>query len=151
MKIRPLNDWVVIKATDAEERTAGGIIIPEVAKKKPQWGTVEAVGPGAYETKKGSDKKKGDKTFVPCEVRPGQHVLYERYMGSEFELDGQQILMVREKHILGTLEESGSGSTAIQKKSPTDLQAKGPSALQKKAANAVEPVKKAPAKKKTKK
>ncbi|TAN40717.1 MAG: co-chaperone GroES [Nitrospirae bacterium] len=150
MKIRPLNDWVVIKATDAEERTAGGIIIPEVAKKKPQWGTVEAVGPGAYETKKGSAKK-DEKKFIPCEVRPGQHVLYERYMGSEFELDGQQILMVREKNILGILEDSGAGSTALQKKSSTDLQAKGPSALQKKAANAVEPSKKAPAKKKTKK
>jgi chaperonin GroES len=149
MKIRPLNDWVLIEVIESDERTSGGLYIPEVAKQKPQWGIVEAVGPGSLETEKGKDKKdkKEDKKFVPTVVKAGQKVLYEKYMASEFELDGQKILMVREKYILGVSEDGGK--TALQKKAPSDLQPKGPSALQKKSPGAVEAVKKPAAKKKT--
>ena len=119
MKIRPLNDWVVIEEAEAEERTAGGIIIPQVAKEKPQWGTVISAGPGAYKI----DKKKGkkeEKKFVPTEVKPGEKVLFEKYMAKEFETSGQKITMVREEYILGLLE-SGNDNKAIQKKAPSSV------------------------------
>lgn len=109
MKIRPLNDWVVIKPVDSGERTASGIIIPEVAKQKPQIGVVMAVGPGRYKEEKGKgkekEKEKKKKIFVPTEVKPGDKVMYEKYMVSEFELDGQEVTMIREENILGFLEE----------------------------------------------
>ncbi len=109
MKIRPLNDWVVIKPVDSGERTASGIIIPEVAKQKPQIGVVVAVGPGRYKEEKGKGKEKEKKKiFVPTEVKPGDKVMYEKYMVSEFELDGQEVTMIREENILGFLgEEKG--------------------------------------------
>jgi chaperonin GroES len=151
MKIRPLNDWVLIDVIDSEERTAGGLYIPEVAKQKSQWGIVKAVGPGSLEAeegkyKKGKDKKE-EKKFVPTVVKAGQKVLYEKYMASEFELEGQKILMVREKYILGMSEDEGN-KTSLQKKTSSDLQTKGPSALEKKGPGALEAVKKSAVKKK---
>ncbi|OGW24687.1 MAG: hypothetical protein A2X59_12730 [Nitrospirae bacterium GWC2_42_7] len=105
MKIKPLNDWVVIQPVDAEEKTAGGLFIPEKAKEKPQVGVVEAVGPGRYKADedKGKDKKK-DKKFIPTEVKRGDKVLYEKYMISDIEVDGKTVVMVREEYILGVLE-----------------------------------------------
>ncbi|MBI5102591.1 MAG: co-chaperone GroES [Nitrospirae bacterium] len=151
MKIRPLNDWVLIKLVDAEERTAGGLYIPEVAKQKPQWGLVEAAGPGRTETKKGKDKKE-EKKFVPTEVRAGQKVLFEKYMSSEFEVDGQKVLMVREQNVLGIIEDETAGSnTALQKKASSDLQKKAPSELEKKGPGALEAVEKPAPKKRSKK
>ena len=100
MKIKPLNDWVVIQPVDAEEKTAGGIIIPEKAKEKPQIGVVEAVGPGKYKPVDAKGKSK-EKKFVPTEVKRGDKVLYEKYMISDIEVDGKTVVMVREEYILG--------------------------------------------------
>jgi chaperonin GroES len=109
MKIRPLNDWVVLQTAEAEEKTAGGIIIPETAKEKPQWGTVVSAGPGAYKTE---EKKGKEKKFVPTEVKPGDRVLYERYAAREFEMEGGKILMVRESSILGRFESGADPAPA---------------------------------------
>jgi len=130
MKIKPLNDWVLLEAGESEEKTAGGIIIPDSAKKKPEWGTVIAAGPGAYKSEKEKGKEK-EKKFIPTEVKPGDRVLYERYGGREFEIDGQKILMVRESDILGLLN-SGSSSGALQTKGATALEKKSHGALEKK-------------------
>jgi chaperonin GroES len=139
MKIKPLHDWVVIRAVEAEELTAGGIIIPEAAKEKPQWGIVESAGPGSYETE-GKDVK-AKKKFVPTEVKAGDRVLFEKYMAREFTVDHEKVVMVRESSVLGTLEHGGA-SHALQTKGPGALEKKGPSALQKKGPESVGPVKK---------
>jgi chaperonin GroES len=102
MKIRPLNDWVVLRPLDAEERSSGGIIIPDVAREKPQAGIVEAVGPGTYER---NDDDGEEKRFIPTEVKPGQKVLYDKYMASELEINNEKILLVREAYILGVLKD----------------------------------------------
>ncbi len=123
MKIRPLHDWVVIQKAEAEEKSPGGIIIPEVAKEKPQWGTVVAAGPGAYKAEKGKDKGKEKKMFIPTEVKPGDKVLYEKYMAKDVETAGEELTMVREEHILGVLEsENGNKTTALQKKGSTAIE-----------------------------
>lgn len=70
MRIRPLNDWVVLQEAESETKTSGGIIIPDIAREKPQWGTVVAAGPGAYRDEKGKGKDK-EKKFIPTEVKPG--------------------------------------------------------------------------------
>ena len=132
MKIKPLNDWVLLEAGDSEEKTAGGIIIPESAKKKPEWGHVIAAGPGAYKSEKEKGKEK-EKKFVPTEVKAGDRVLYERYAAREFEIDGQKITMVRESDILGSFTSEQSGGA---------LQKKGANALEKKATGAIEKSKK---------
>jgi chaperonin GroES len=114
MEIKPLNDWIVIQTVEAEAKTPGGIIIPEVAKEKPQWGIVVSAGPGAYRKEK---EKKEDKKFVPTEVKAGDKVLYERYMASEFELEGRKIIMVREANILGKFDsDEKSASKEVNKK-----------------------------------
>jgi chaperonin GroES len=138
MKIRPLNDWVVLREAEAEERTAGGIIIPEVAKERPQWGTVVAVGPGAYKTEKQKGKEKAEKKFIPTVVKTGEKVLFEKYMAKEFETAGGKITMVREEYILGILDSEQGNKTALEKRGTTGLQEKKPSALQKKGPAAVE-------------
>src|SRR5450756_2080026 len=99
MKIKPLHDWVVIIETEPQEMTAGGIIIPESAKEKPQWGIVDSMGPGIYE--EADPKKKGDKKFVPTEVKAGDKVLFEKYGAKELTVDGKKVVMVRESSILG--------------------------------------------------
>jgi chaperonin GroES len=107
MKLQPLNDWAVIRPAAAEEKTAGGIIIPDTAKEKPQEGVVEAIGPGAYEEEKSEDKKKDKKArqFVPTSVKPGERVLYQRYAGTSYTIAGEELVLVREKDILGILTE----------------------------------------------
>lgn len=145
MKVIPLHDWVVIRAAEAEERTPGGIFIPDAAKEKPQWGIVESAGPGRYETE-GRDVR-AKKKFVPTEVKPGDNVLYEKYAAREFTVDHEKVIMVREGSVLGTLER-GVGSNALQTKGPAALEKRGPSALQKKVAGAVAPSKKKAEKKK---
>ncbi|RPJ05496.1 MAG: co-chaperone GroES [Spirochaetaceae bacterium] len=105
MKLIPLNDWAVIRPTVAAAKTAGGLYIPDTAKEKPQEGTVVSIGPGAYEDEK-VDKKKGDKKerrFIPTSVKPGEKVLYERYAGSTHTINGEELVLVREKDILGIL------------------------------------------------
>ncbi len=95
MKIRPLNDRLLVKRLEEEGRTAGGIIIPDSAKEKPAEGEVVAVGPG-----KVSDK--GDR--VALQVKEGDRVLFSKYGGTDVKLDGDDFLIMREDDILGIIE-----------------------------------------------
>ena len=94
MKIRPLHDRVIVKRLEEEERTAGGIIIPDSAKEKPQQGSVVAVG-------KGKILEKGD--VVPLVVKEGDRVLFSRYAGTEVKVDSEDLLIMREDDILAIL------------------------------------------------
>ncbi|MDR1591643.1 MAG: co-chaperone GroES [Prevotellaceae bacterium] len=89
MKIRPLSDRVLVKPAPAEEKTVGGIIIPDTAKEKPQRGTVEAIGGGTKDE--------------PMVVKPGDSVLYGKYAGTELELDGVHYLIMRQSDILAII------------------------------------------------
>jgi chaperonin GroES len=94
MKIRPLADRVVIKPLPADEKTKGGIFLPDTAKEKPVVGEIVAVGPG----RKGDDGK-----IVAMEVKVGDHVLYGKYSGTETTVDGQEYLILRETDIFAVL------------------------------------------------
>ena len=95
MKFRPLHDRVVVTRIDAEDKTAGGIIIPDTAKEKPIEGKVIAVGAG----KVGEDGKQR-----PLDVKAGDKVLFGKYSGTEVKIDGEEHLILREEDILGVLE-----------------------------------------------
>ena len=95
MKIRPLQDRVIVKRIEEEEKTKGGIIIPDTAKEKPQQGKVVAVGKG---------KVNEDGKVTPLDVKVGDRVLFGKYAGSEIKLDGEEHLILREDDILGVLE-----------------------------------------------
>ena len=103
MGFRPLHDRVVVKRIDAEEKTAGGIIIPDTAKEKPQQGEVVAVGPGAR-------NEKGE--LVALDVKAGDRVLFGKWSGTEVKIDGQDLLIMKESDILGIVEESASAKKA---------------------------------------
>jgi chaperonin GroES len=95
MKVRPLRDRIIIKRLEEEEKTKGGIIIPETAKEKPIEGRVIAVGNG---------KVKEDGTKVPVEVKKGDRVLFAKYAGTEIKIDGEEHMMMREDDILAIIE-----------------------------------------------
>jgi chaperonin GroES len=95
MKVRPLGDRVLVKRIEEEEKTKGGIIIPDTAKEKPQEGRVMAVGSG---------KTLEDGKVVPLEVKTGDKILFGKYSGSDIKLDGEEHLILRESDILGVLE-----------------------------------------------
>jgi chaperonin GroES len=95
MKIRPLQDRILVKRVEEEEKTQGGIIIPDTAKEKPQQGIVVAAGPG----KTGEDGK-----VRPLDVKKGDKVLFGKYSGSEVNLDGEEHLIIREEDILGIVQ-----------------------------------------------
>jgi chaperonin GroES len=95
MKLRPLDDGLVIKQLEAEEKTEGGIILPDSAKEKPQIGKVVAVGPG-----KTLDNGKVAKTTV----KKGDEVIYPRYLGNDVEIDGEKYIICKESDILGVVE-----------------------------------------------
>ena len=95
MKIRPLQDRVIVKRVEEEEKTSGGIIIPDTAKEKPQQGKVVAVGKG----KIGEDGK-----VIPLDVKVGDKILFGKYAGSEVKLNGDEHLIMREDDILGVIE-----------------------------------------------
>jgi chaperonin GroES len=95
MKIRPLQDRIIVKRIAEEEKTAGGIIIPDTAKEKPQEGKVTAVGNG----KVGEDGK-----VTPLDVKKGDKVLFGKYAGTEVKIDGAEQLIMREDDILGVIE-----------------------------------------------
>jgi len=102
MKFRPLHDRVVVKRIDAEEKSAGGIIIPDTAKEKPSQGEVIAVGPGGRdETGK----------LTPLDVKAGDRVLFGKWSGTEVKIDGVEYLIMKESDIMGILE-----ATAAKKK-----------------------------------
>ncbi|MBI3004633.1 MAG: co-chaperone GroES [Ignavibacteriales bacterium] len=94
MKIKPLADRVVVKPAEAEERTKGGIIVPDTAKEKPVWGEVVAVGPGRVTE---------DGKSIPMEVKNGDRVLYGKYSGTEVTLDGDELLIMRESDIFAIM------------------------------------------------
>jgi chaperonin GroES len=95
MKIRPLQDRVIVKRIAEEEKTKGGIIIPDTAKEKPQEGKVVAVGKG---------KVSDDGKLIPMQVKVGDRILFGKYSGSEIKLNGEEHLIMREEDILGVIE-----------------------------------------------
>jgi chaperonin GroES len=95
MKIRPLQDRIIVKRTEEEETTKGGLIIPDTAKEKPQEGKIIAVGKG----KVGEDGK-----VLPLDVKPGDQVLFGKYAGTEIKIDGEEHLIMREDDLLGVVE-----------------------------------------------
>ena len=107
MGIQPLQDWVLIEPSEAKEKTAGGLVIPDTAKEKPVEGKVLAVGKGRLETpeKKWGSKPKGkekeEKVFKHTVLKPGDQVLYEKYGTTKVDLDGKELVLVRESDILG--------------------------------------------------
>jgi chaperonin GroES len=96
MKFRPLHDRVVVKRIEAEEKTAGGIIIPDTAKEKPQQGEIVSVGPGGRDE---SGK------LIPIDVKPGDRVLFGKWSGTEVKLDGVEYLIMKESDIMGVIDE----------------------------------------------
>ena len=95
MKFRPLHDRVVVRRLEAEEKTAGGIIIPDTAKEKPMEGEIVAAGPGARdETGK----------LVPLDVKSGDRILFGKWSGTEVKLDGEELLIMKESDIMGIIE-----------------------------------------------
>ncbi len=95
MKFRPLHDRVVVRRLDSEEKTKGGIIIPDTAKEKPQEGEIVAVGAGARDE---SGK------IVPLDVKTGDRVLFGKWSGTEVKIDGQDLLIMKESDIMGIIE-----------------------------------------------
>jgi chaperonin GroES len=95
MKFRPLHDRVVVKRIDAEEKTAGGIIIPDTAKEKPSQGEVVSVGPGGRDE---SGK------LIPVDVKTGDRVLFGKWSGTEVKIDGVDYLIMKESDIMGVLD-----------------------------------------------
>ena len=103
MKFRPLHDRVVVRRVESEEKTAGGIIIPDTAKEKPMEGEVLAVGPGAR-------NENGE--IVALDVKAGDRILFGKWSGSEVRIDGQDLLIMKESDIMGVIE----GAKAAVKK-----------------------------------
>ena len=102
MAFRPLHDRVVVRRIEAEEKTKGGIIIPDNAKEKPQEGEIVAVGPGARDE---------SGTVQALDVKAGDRVLFGKWSGTEVRIDGQDLLIMKESDIMGVVE----GSAAAQK------------------------------------
>jgi chaperonin GroES len=96
MKFRPLHDHVVVRRIEAEEKSAGGIIIPDTAKEKPSQGEVIAVGPGGRDE---SGK------LVPIDVKEGDRVLFGKWSGTEVKMDGEELLIMKESDIMGIIDE----------------------------------------------
>ena len=103
MKFRPLHDRVVVRRLEAEEKTAGGIIIPDTAKEKPMEGEVIAVGPGA--------RDEAGK-LIPIDVKPGDRVLFGKWSGTEVKLDGEDLIIMKESDIMGIIEAAAARKAA---------------------------------------
>jgi chaperonin GroES len=103
MAFRPLHDRVVVKRIDEDEKTVGGIIIPDTAKEKPQQGEVVAVGPG------GRDE---DGERIPMDVKAGDTVLFGKWSGTEVKIDGDELLIMKESDIMGVLEGKSAAKAA---------------------------------------
>lgn len=104
MKFRPLHDRVVVRRLEGEERTAGGIIIPDTAKEKPQEGEVIAVGPGARDE---SGK------IVALDVKTGDRVLFGKWSGTEVKINGEDLLIMKESDIMGVIEGASGKSKKV--------------------------------------
>jgi len=103
MKFRPLHDRIVVKRIDAEEKTAGGIIIPDTAKEKPQQGEVVAVGPGTR-------NEAGQ--VIPLDVAVGDIVLFGKWSGTEVKVGGEDLLIMKESDVMGVLEQADARKKA---------------------------------------
>jgi chaperonin GroES len=103
MKFRPLHDRIVVRRIEAEEKSAGGIIIPDTAKEKPSQGEVIAVGPGGRDE---SGK------LIPIDVREGDRVLFGKWSGTEVKIDGQELLIMKESDIMGIIDQPVSKKKA---------------------------------------
>ena len=103
MKFRPLHDRVVVRRGDAEEKTKGGIIIPDTAKEKPQEGAIVAAGPGARDE---SGK------LVPLDVKAGDRILFGKWSGTEVKIDGEDLIIMKESDVMGVVE----GVVALKRK-----------------------------------
>ena len=103
MGFRPLHDRVVVRRIEAEEKTAGGIIIPDTAKEKPMEGEVVAVGPGA----RGEDGK-----VQPLDVKAGDRVLFGKWSGTEVKLDNEDLIIMKESDIMGIIEQTAARRAA---------------------------------------
>jgi chaperonin GroES len=103
MKFRPLHDRVVIRRVEQEQKTAGGIIIPDTAKEKPMEGEVLAVGPGA----RGEDGK-----VQPLDVKVGDRVLFGKWSGTEIKIDGEELIVMKESDIMGVIEQGAAAKKA---------------------------------------
>ena len=97
MKFRPLHDRVVLKRIDAEQKTAGGIIIPDTAQEKPQEGEVVAVGPGA---------RNDQGEIIALDVKAGDRVLFGKWSGTEVKIDGVELLIMKESDLMGVLDKA---------------------------------------------
>ena len=97
MAFRPLHDRILVRRVEAEEKTAGGIIIPDTAKEKPQEGEVLAVGPGARD-----DSGK----LIELDVKVGDRILFGKWSGTEIRLDGQDLLIMKESDVMGVIEQA---------------------------------------------
>ena len=102
MKFRPLHDRVAVRRLEEEQKTKGGIIIPDTAKEKPMQGEVLAVGPGARD-------EKGE--LVKLDVQVGDRILFGKWSGTEVKIDGDELLIMKESDIMGVLEEGASQTT----------------------------------------
>ncbi|MBU3675080.1 MAG: co-chaperone GroES [Solirubrobacterales bacterium] len=96
MNLKPLGDRLIVRATDEEETTASGLVLPDTAKEKPQQGEVLAVGEGSWD-------EDGDKR-IPLDVKKGDKVLYSKYGGTEIKVDGEDLLVLRESDVLAIVE-----------------------------------------------
>jgi chaperonin GroES len=103
MKFRPLHDRVVVRRIESDDRTAGGIIIPDTAKEKPQEGEIIAVGPGARDE---SGK------LIPLDVKAGDRILFGKWSGTEVKIDGQEYLIMKESDVMGIVEGRAAGKKA---------------------------------------
>jgi chaperonin GroES len=99
MNFRPLHDRVVVRRLEEEQRSAGGIIIPDTAKEKPMQGEVLAVGPGA---------RNEDGDLIPLDVKVGDRILFGKWSGTEVKIDGDELLIMKESDIMGILEGGAS-------------------------------------------
>ena len=98
MNFRPLHDRVLVRRVEAEEKTAGGIIIPDTAKEKPQEGEVVAAGSGT---------KTEDGKVLPLDVKAGDRILFGKWSGTEIKLDGEELIIMKESDVMGIIDKSG--------------------------------------------
>ena len=103
MTFRPLHDRVLVRRIESDEKTTGGIIIPDTAKEKPSEGEIIAVGSGAR-------NEKGE--ITPLDVKPGDRVLFGKWSGTEVKIDGEDLLIMKESDIMGIIEQSGKAKKA---------------------------------------
>ena len=103
MTLTPLQDWVLIRIGEPRGKSTGGIIIPDSAQEEPEEGEVLAVGGGRFVEDKDSKEKIKKKTFVKTTLTPGEHILYKKYAAREVEGDDEELVLVREEDVLGSL------------------------------------------------